>query len=255
MKCNICGSEKGFKNDHQGALRENLCCKNCGSTSRDRAYIWGLGFAKKLETVPLCDWPIEKECRIFETSGYRAHPKYLEEKFDYYNPKFDDAPHYLRNDPKEYADIENLLYDYNFFDHVISSDVFEHVRQDVVGFENIYNVLKSKGHFVLTAPLFLGMPENEVRVKLGKTHKEDTEIYKNFFHSGDSLVYRLYGLEILNQLNHLNFYSVIINLQNYEFGISAQEVVVSRKEQPLELERIYDNSEVTVVKNSLQENA
>ena len=161
----------------------------------------------------------------------------------------------MKNNSKEYADVENLQYEHNFFDYVISSDVFEHVRRDVVGFENIYNVLKSKGYFVLTAPLFLGMPENEIRVKLGKTKEEDVEIYKKFFHSGDSLVYRLYGLEILNQLNHLGFFSVIINLQNYEYGISAQEVVLSRKEHPIELKRIYDNLDVTIVKNPLQENA
>lgn len=253
MICNICSSDKGFSNNHQGSLRENLVCKNCKSTSRDRAYIWSLGYALGEEDTPLSNWPEEKSIKLLETSGYRAHPQFLEKKFDYYNPKFADAPPGAWNDPKKYASVENLPYEKDFFDYVISSDVFEHVRRDHIGFENIFNVLKPEGYFVLTVPLSLGMPENEIRIKVGDTEEKDEGIYNKFYHGGKTLVYRLYGLEILHQLNHFGFYSVIIDLQNSEFNISAQPVVLSRKTKPLELERLYKNPNVTIVKNIAQE--
>ncbi|MGB6785285.1 MAG: methyltransferase domain-containing protein, partial [Nitrosotalea sp.] len=255
LLCNICGSKKGFINSHHGALREGLSCKNCGSTSRDRGYIWTLGYAMKLENMPLCDWPINKSIKILETSGYRSYPKYLTEKFDYYNPKFSDDPKLLDENPKEFADVENLQYEKDFFDYVISSDVFEHVRRDNVAFENIYNVLKPGGLFVLTAPLVLGLPENQNRIKIGETQEQDVPLLSKFYHSDNSLVYRVYGLEILQQLNQFGFFSVIINLQQPEFNISTQEVVLSRKNNPIQLDRLYGDTNVSMIKNIAQGNA
>jgi len=252
MVCNICGSEKKPQNDNKGSLRENMNCLDCGSNSRDRAYIWSLGFAMNSEDIPLVDWKEKKEIRILETSGYRGHPKFLEQKFDYYNPKFSDDIKKLKTLKREYANVEKFFYENDFFDYVISSDVFEHVRLDNVGFENIYNSLVPGGFFVLTVPLFLGMPENLNRVKIGATQNEDVNIYPPFFHAEDSFVYRLYGLEILNQLNHLKFYCAILNFQEPKFNITAISVILSRKSKPLELNRLYGNQNVTIVKNKLQ---
>lgn len=253
LLCNICGSSKGFINNHHGALREGLSCKNCGSTSRDRGYIWVLGHTMKFENIPLRDWPVKKSIKILETSGYRSHPAYLTKKFDYCNPKFSDDPKLLVENPNEFADVENLQYEKDYFDYVISSDVFEHVRRDNVGFENIYNVLKSGGMFVLTVPLSLGLIENQNRIKIGETKEQDVALLNKFYHSDDSLVYRIYGLEILHQLNHFGFYSVIINLQKPEFNISAQEVILSRKDDPIQLDRLYEDPNIAITKNMAQE--
>ena len=119
MVCNICGSEKKPLNDNNGSLRENLKCLDCGSSSRDRAYIWSLGFAMNSEDIPLVDWMEKKEIRVLETSGYRGHPKFLEKKFDYYNPKFSDDIQKSKTLNREFANVEKLFYENDFFDYVM----------------------------------------------------------------------------------------------------------------------------------------
>jgi len=52
------------------------------------------------------------------------------------------------------ADVCNLPYKENFFDVVICSDVFEHIKKDKKAVEEIYRVLKKGGKLIFTVPAF-----------------------------------------------------------------------------------------------------
>lgn len=55
---------------------------------------------------------------------------------------------------KKIADACNLPYADNFFDIVVSFDVFEHIEDDKRAASEVYRVLKDKGSLVFTVPAF-----------------------------------------------------------------------------------------------------
>ncbi len=55
---------------------------------------------------------------------------------------------------KRVADACNLPYQDNFFDIVVSFDVFEHIQDDAKAVSEVYRVLKKDGNLVFTVPAF-----------------------------------------------------------------------------------------------------
>ena len=51
-------------------------------------------------------------------------------------------------------DVQKLTFDNNSFDIITSSQVFEHVPDDIKGFSECYRVLKDKGALIFTVPLY-----------------------------------------------------------------------------------------------------
>lgn len=55
---------------------------------------------------------------------------------------------------KKIADVCDLPYENNFFDAAVSSDVFEHVKNDTKAVNEVHRVLKTNGVLVFTVPAF-----------------------------------------------------------------------------------------------------
>jgi ubiquinone/menaquinone biosynthesis C-methylase UbiE len=55
---------------------------------------------------------------------------------------------------KKVSDACDLSYDDNFFDVVVSFDVFEHIKEDQRAITEIYRVLKENGVLIFTVPAF-----------------------------------------------------------------------------------------------------
>ncbi len=55
---------------------------------------------------------------------------------------------------RKIADACNLPYDDNFFDVVVSFDVFEHIKNDQKAISEVYRVLKENGVLIFTVPAF-----------------------------------------------------------------------------------------------------
>jgi ubiquinone/menaquinone biosynthesis C-methylase UbiE len=55
---------------------------------------------------------------------------------------------------KKIADACNIPYKDNFFDIVVSFDVFEHIEKDYKAIDEVHRVLKKKGALVFTVPAF-----------------------------------------------------------------------------------------------------
>lgn len=226
VSCNICGSSGQFADPTNGAnLRESLVCQDCRATSRDRMLMylmgWALGFS-----FPVRSWGANPNFRVFETAGYRGYPQFLSAKFDYYNTKYDPEKIAARADPRSYADVQNLPYAEAFFDCVLSSDVFEHVRLDDKGFREVFRVLKPGGIFLLQVP-YRRAPETHVLVR--PEGDKDVFLEPAQYHAEQTLVYRIYGYDLLDRLNGYGFSVSEFRMAIPAYAISMQPIMVMRK--------------------------
>jgi len=225
--CNVCGYCGEFRDPTNGAnLRESLICGLCGSRSRDRMLIYSLGRALE-KKPPLRNWPANRSLRVLETTGHGGHPFFLTKKFDYYNPRYDPDQIAAGADPRKFADVQALPYGNEFFDCALSSDVFEHVRLDQNGFSEIYRVLKPGGVFVLQAPYIHTMEKTHILVE--PRGDEDAYLEPPQYHAGHTLVYRIYGRDLLARLEGHGFSTEHSQTEIAQHRISLQDVFVATK--------------------------
>jgi SAM-dependent methyltransferase len=238
--CNICGyvgahasfpiknraAEEWFKL-FPGPVdeRESTTCNSCGSISRDRMLIWALGDCLN-EKGPLCDWKRNKNIRILEGSGVRAHPAYLRRAFNYTNTRYDQRRPRWSIGREKFADFQDLQYPDNCFDFVLASDVFEHIRDDEKAFREVFRVLKPRGYLILQVP-YTPARNTLVRVKL----EADREVFlmPPEYHGGKTLVYRTYGKDLLENLKGIGFAVKYIGAEIPEHAINLQPLFICRK--------------------------
>ena len=188
-----------------------------------------LGMALNAGGLPLCLWPVRKETSILESSARGPMAMMLREKFDYYATEFDPARIAAGTDPREYADFQNLHYKDDTFDVVIASDVFEHVRDDVAGYREVYRVLKMDGCFLLTVPYEHSREETIRRVDT--TGAVDVHLLEPEYHGGGghTLTYRNYGRDLLRLLRECGFAVGCTVIELAGLGITQQRVFLGRK--------------------------
>jgi hypothetical protein len=87
-RCNVCGWSDRFLRLERG--REGTACRNCGSTSRNRAVAFVLGRVLD-EDQPVFRWQYRLSTRMLESSARGALAMYFRRKFDYYGTEFDPA--------------------------------------------------------------------------------------------------------------------------------------------------------------------
>ena len=235
--CNICNSNLEYDlNDNLtvdeiNTFREGLCCKECGSISRDRVMMWVLANTYS-KTGNLFDAPENKNIRILESTATRGHPKILDSKFEYLNTIFDADAIKENRDPQKYADFQNLHFTESYFDYILASDVFEHVRLDDNAYSEIYRTLKPGGYFLMTVPFSYTMEETLIRVK--PDGDRDIFLLPPEYHAEHTLVYRVYGKDLFKKLTDHGFHVCYIHAQIRNYGISKQEVFICRKGDAVE---------------------
>ena len=233
--CNICGERGNFvisdldpRLDENTQLRENILCQSCGSSSRDRMLIYG--FQEVLGTSQsLSKMQPDKKFRVLETSGVRGHPKYLENLYDYYNVWYE--PELMKNgsyDVKKYADLQNLSFQDEYFDVILSSDVFEHIRLYKQAFLEVFRVLKPQGLLILQIP-FLGLEKRDLEL-VEVIGDRDVFLATPQYHASNTLVYRIYGgLDLIPSLWNVGFYVRFIETEIPEYAISWQSMALCYK--------------------------
>lgn len=229
--CSICGSRVQFRNVDPGNLREGLICPHCGAAGRDRFLIHVL--SKCLgHREPLARWPQDKSIAIMETSGRRAHPSFLSEKFSYWNTEYNPEKIRLGIDPQKYADIQKLTFPDETFDCVLSAEVFEHVRREDLGFREVFRVLKPAGWFLLQVPYGHNI---DTVIKVRPEGDKDIFLCPPQYHAEDTLVYRIYGRDLLQCLRDVGFAPAYIRTASTRMGISPQDMILCQKLPYIEL--------------------
>jgi hypothetical protein len=234
--CNICGSVGSIDtpSDHAavedtGSLREMLPCRTCGGISRDRALVAGLAGLLG-EQAPLAKWTPRPGVRMFETTGYRGHPRFLPGLFEYYNVPYAPAPLDESGDPidaRAGADLQDMQFPDGFFDVVMTAEVLEHVPDEQRAIQEIVRVLAPRGHLVLEVPYAHHLERTFIRVH--RWHGRDVYLYPPEYHAEDTLVYRIYGRDLLSDLAAAGLAVAHLVLDIPELAITRQTVIVATK--------------------------
>lgn len=130
-------------------------------------------------------------------------------------------------------DVQKLTFKNESFDLCTSTEVFEHVTDDLAGFREVYRVLKPCGKFIFTVPL----SKNELTVqRVTVIDNRFSYILPKVYH-GEKLLgkrkvlcYRDYGRDILKKVLSVGFEDVIffqpIDTEWWNLG---REVIIAKK--------------------------
>jgi len=249
--CNICDNNLEFHLDfsHKShevfSFREGLVCEKCKSISRDRLIIWALCNITHNEDN-LSKIPQNKEIRLLEATGYRGHPHILQKKFDYCNNSFGawrDITTTSR--PHLESDFQHLPFKDNYFDVVISSEVFEHIRLIDKALSEVSRVLKDGGYMIMTIP-YLYNHKNTV-ISIEPCNDLDFFYLPPSLHAGDTIEYRAYAKDFFEKLNYFGFNVCHVRVQISDYGISQQDLFICRKGKKPDLEFLDKNNIDTFV--------
>jgi SAM-dependent methyltransferase len=235
-RCNICGAVGTIEVppdvsglEDTATLRESLLCRSCRSIARDRALILGLSGLLD-ERGPLAQWAPRKTLRVLETSGYRGHPRFLGELFDYFNLPYVAPPtkeSLTPIDARAGGDLQDLHFPDGFIDVVITAEVLEHVPDEQLAIREIARVLAPGGHLVLEVPYSHEFERTEVKVH--RWRGRDVYLYPPEYHAEDTLVYRIYGRDLLADLAAAGLAVAHVEFEVAELGITRQPVILATK--------------------------
>ena len=213
--CNVCGFPAVFniRPASRENLRETLDCPRCGSISRDRFLVAVLSACLN-QPPTLANWLVDKSILVLEPSAYRGRARLLAEKVSFRPIRYPDE------NLEALPDLDESI------DHVVTADVFEHVRHDEQAFRQVYRVLKKGGFFFLQVP-YGHYAETEIRVR--PEGDKDIFLAPPQYHDEYSLVYRIYGRDLLHRLSMMGFTVGYVQGEISRLGITPQDMIVCRK--------------------------
>jgi len=218
-RCNVCGWAGLFRirSAAWDNLRETLDCPRCRSISRDRFLAAVISCCLGRPTT-MAAWPVDKSILIREPSAYRGRAEMLDRKVDYRPFRF----------PEE--NLEMLKDETASIDHLITADVFEHVRRDDLAFREVYRVLKPGGYFFLQVPYSHG---ESTRTLVQVDGDRDIYLCPPQYHDEHTLVYRIYGRDVLPALEAMGFSVAYVNQDIPRWGVPPMDMIVCRKDASL----------------------
>ncbi len=247
-QCNLCGYQGKFLNPEQE--REGYHCANCSASSRNRTVMFALGRMLGYGDTPTYLWPQRRELKVLEPCPRGPQAMFLRDKFDYYAPEFDAEKIKAGADPREFADLQNLAFADETFDLIITSDVFEHVREDLKGYQEVYRTLKKGGTFVLTVPYDHYREKTIVRVAV--EGDKDIFLLEPRYHGGggSTLAYREYGRDLLDLLRAVGFAVGHVETAIPRFQMQKSSVIIGQKLPYFDLEKLWPAAEENILKSA-----
>ena len=139
----------------------------------------------------------------------------LARKVDYQTLKF----------PEE--NLEELKDADRSIDHIITADVFEHVRLDDLAFREVHRVLRPGGYLFLQVPY-----EHNAHTRVLVQPDGDQDIYlcPPQYHDEHTLVYRIYGHDLLPKLEAIGFSVAYVRQAFNRWGVIPMDMIVCRKD-------------------------
>lgn len=130
-----------------------------------------------------------------------------------------------------HQDLCELSFSDQTFDLVLCNELFEHVRDLDQAFSEIHRVLKAEGRLIATCPLAFGQRDSILKARLNQETGEP-DVIGEPEHHGDpvrpdhgSLVYRIPGWEILDQLQRAGFkMTAIHHICSWRHGILGSDL-------------------------------
>lgn len=240
--CNICSARSTpiydfpnvnhRKNHCISLLSETLQCRSCHSSMRDRsmAYVLSSLYFDSNSILNVSSSPFA----FLDTDSFTYSSRHLSASLDHYfqsSFKPDYPPLYQFSSKRFNIDLQSIPYDNHSFDCVLTSDVMEHVRDDHLAHKEIFRVLKNSGTYIFTVPFSEKLLSNRVLIDISSDH--DIYLEPPHYH-GDSLSdkiisYRIYGLQLIQNLTDIGFHVQFLPLNVPSSGIFGAEVFLARK--------------------------
>jgi hypothetical protein len=227
--CAICDSPTLFI-EHDDWLRDFYHCQKCYSIPRQRAIILALNKF----------FPTWKALKIHESSPGGSSSTAIEKHCSEYTPThfFQDIPLGKSKDGIRCENLEQMTFENDSFDLLISQDVFEHVMNPADAFKEIVRTLKPGGAHVFTMPWYPHLKKTVQRARQldnGEIEFLEEAIYHgNPIDNQGSLVTFDWGVDFVDFIYaHSGMSTTIYRERDRSKGIDGEflEVFISRKPQ------------------------
>ena len=233
--CPVCGEISKFGGFTLNE-RESGTCSRCGSINRQRQIATVIRALLNLqETTPLA---LESTCRVFNTESKGAlHDALSQSSFYTCSEYFGDGV-----EPGGYVDgvmnqdLQNLTFGDDAFDLVVSSEVLEHMPRPYDAHREIFRILRSGGRHVFTVPFYPWEALDQVRAVQRDNEIEYLE--EPMYHEdpvkpeSGILVWNIFGLQMLVELERIGFKTSYWNLYDPSKGIIGPWSIVFEARKP-----------------------
>jgi SAM-dependent methyltransferase len=197
-----------------GVLRETLACKSCDSTNRQRtlahALILVLQRQFACEGATLSELaPGARQIDIWDTDAFSPISARIRSKANVTVSKYlPGLPFGTEMEPGMFnIDLQQISFESGQFDIILSSDIMEHVRDDHAAHAEIFRCLRPGGAYIFTVP-FIEDRSRTVRL-VDTSTAEDIFLAPPHYHgdpiTGKILAYRIYGRDLIQQLEGVGF--------------------------------------------------
>ena len=233
-RCNICGQYTFFVCIDALAVRNNMYCPFCRSSSRKRHVAKVLLNRITPHAVTINDVSRVGKYHIYNADVDDAFGKVLNNYESYVCSNFTPgiAPG-TEISPRIFCqNLEDLSFADESFDIVITEDVFEHLKYPEKGFKEVHRILKTGGYHIFTVPCYFDRP---TLVRVDTSGDKEVQLLPPEYHGdrirGKILAYRTFGIDIFPLLTKIGF-ETRVDFSNYldrKSGIFDSYVFYSKK--------------------------
>jgi SAM-dependent methyltransferase len=232
-RCTICGKFTPFICIDIMAANNNMYCIFCKSSSRKRLVAKLLIETSLSGISSIAEMPrANQTLRVLNTSLNDSFYQVLHNFENFYcSDLLPDIPNGTEIKKRVFCqNLEEMTFEDNSFDIVITEDVLEHVKDHIKAFKEIHRVLKTGGYHIFTVPFIFDRP-TLVRVDTDKNVFLLPPEYHGDYLRGEILAYRTYGIDIYSMLDDLGFmtYIHLAKYRDQKWGIFESHAFVSRK--------------------------
>lgn len=220
--CSLCSTEQTFVKNNR-SFREGYECYKCKASLRYReqaaAILEVFGNGNYNSFAQLCQNVDFKNLSIYEPGVIGPFRKYFANFSNYVNSYFwSDVTPGSSRDGFQCQNLENLTYQSDHFDLIITSDILEHVRHPWDAFKEIWRVLKPGGYHIFTIPVQLPMIEKSF-YRVDTSGDKDIHLVEPKYHSApnpkgerlQSLLYVDFGQDILEKLKKMGYQTKLLS--------------------------------------------
>lgn len=218
-RCNLCGFPIIRINKTVFGTR----CIKCRSS-----------FIHRAMGVVLSEANIAASAKVHEFSNHGAIYKYLKKRFT----NLTTSEYFEGVNPGEYKngiqcqDIQQLTLPDCTYDLMTSTEVFEHVPDDIKGYKEVLRCLKGGGSFIFTVPIEdKDITVERARLQDGEIiHMLEPEYHGDHLREKGIICFRNYGYDIADRLKKVGFSEVLlIKIEDEKHLISPMKIVVKAK--------------------------
>jgi SAM-dependent methyltransferase len=250
--CCICGNTGALFFDmpdvdlrhHHGIreLRETLQCKSCGSTNRQRTLSHTL--ISVLQRQFACTGAAlgqlartAKKIEIWDTDAFSPISARVRSVANITLSKYlPELPFGVEVAPGVFnIDLQKINFESGRFDIILSSDIMEHVRDDRTAHAEIFRCLRPGGTYIFTVPY---IEDRSRTVRLVDTSSaQDIFLVPPHYHgdpiTGNILAYRIYGRDLIQQLESVGFEVRFLWIELSAEGIFSGDCFIATRPEPV----------------------